>query len=152
MAAERKIMNLFKKACFLACATLAFYASAGDRLVGIISAIDATKSNCASNPDGGPNSWDGGIYQPFPITAGAMLTLQYDTSVFVGTDLQSVTAVNGIQVDPNTIFLTSVGGQNSATITTVGPGTMKSACVSILPQAVDGGFKGCKVFERNGKE
>lgn len=142
-------MKRFLATLVVGVAALAF---AGDRFVGVISVIDTTKTNASQNPDAGPNSWDGGIYQPFPITPGALLTIQCDTESYVATDSATATSLNGVRVTPNSIFLTSVAGDNSATITRVGADTMRTARVAILPVVTDGGTKSCRVFERNGKE
>lgn len=131
---------------------LSFTALAGDKLVGVISVINSTKSNASSNPDGGPNSWDGGIYQPFPITAGALLTIQCNDSMYIATDSATATSLTGLNVNSGAIFLTSVGGTNSTSITAVGPDTKATAQVAILPVVTDGGTKSCVVFERRGNE
>ena len=138
---------------FLALLLVASTAFAGERLLGVVSSRNTTKSTAGSAPDAGHAWWDGGYDMPFCIPPMALLTIQCVDPTQVCTDIAACTLQKGIDINAGAIFLTSVSGAN-VTIPTIPDGGGRVACaqVSVLSAALDGGDHMCSVYERRGNE
>lgn len=137
-------------------------AFAGERLLGIISEIGSSASNLSQNPDGQGAWWDGGFSQPFYVPEMSRLSIICTADMYVCTDKTSCTATEGLPLSTGVILPTSVGdrrgtidqGRNpdAGLLGGAGINPIRSAVVSVLNTAGDGGYHACKVFERRGNE
>lgn len=80
---------------------------------------------------------------PFVIPPMAQVTIQCDAAAYIATDTTTATSTNGVKVNADTAFPTSVG----SSLTTVS--SVRSSLISVIGAS---GAVNCKVFERRGNE
>lgn len=121
------------KKLFLILTLLAAPAFAGEKYLGTIAGTAGPTTKDNSN-----------TASPFTIPPLARVTVQCDAAAYIATDVvNGATSSNGVLVQSNTAFPTSVG-EGKVVIS-----SYRSAVISVIGSS---GAVNCKVFERKGNE